>query len=113
LNKQNVNDFMEYSNDRFTKRVMFKEDRTAVFILNFKPGQLLPAHKHPGANLQLLVLAGSGTFTIDGKDIHVEKNDVIFINGEAEVAFVNDGDENVSLYATLHRYPDEIYAQNI
>ncbi|MBB6444157.1 cupin domain-containing protein [Bacillus benzoevorans] len=113
MEQTNLQKFIEYSEEKFTKRVIFKEGDSAVFVLNFAPQQALPAHKHPGANVYLLVVAGSGTFTIDKKEIKVQKNDVVLCTAEEEMAFLNDGQENTSLYVLLNKIPDERYAQNI
>jgi quercetin dioxygenase-like cupin family protein len=113
LKKEMLNHFIEYNEERLTKRVIFKEGGSTVFMLNFMPNQELPAHKHPGSNVYLLVLSGEGTFTIDEQEIKVKKDDVIVCNGEENLSFVNDGSENVSLYVTLTKIPDERYAQDV
>lgn len=113
MKKEMLNHFIEYNEERLTKRVIFKEGGSTVFMLNFMPNQALPAHKHPGSNVYLLVLSGEGTFTIDEQDVKVKKNDVIVCNGEENLSFVNDGSENVSLYVTLTKIPDERYAQDV
>lgn len=113
MKKNNINEFVEFAEEKLTKRVILKEGKMTVFILNFKPGQSLPAHKHPGSNVQLLVLNGNGTFNIDGKDVEVVKEDTIFITGDEELAFSNTGSENVSLYVMLNNIPDERYAKNV
>ncbi len=40
-----------YNEEKFTKRVIFKEGESTVFVLNFSKNQALPAHKHPGTNV--------------------------------------------------------------
>ncbi|MFS0862621.1 cupin domain-containing protein [Fredinandcohnia sp. 179-A 10B2 NHS] len=113
MKKETLDSFIEYNEDRFTKRIVYKEGESTVFVLNFMPNQALPAHKHPGTNVYLLVLDGEGTFTIDQEVSKVKKNDVILCNGEEELSFVNDGDQNVSLYVMLNKIPDERFVQNI
>ena len=109
----NLQKYMEYNEEKFTKRVLFKEGESTVFALNFAPQQALPPHKHPGSNVYILVVEGGGTFTIDNKEIKVQKNDVVLCTGDEEMAFLNDGQENTSLYVVLTKIPDERYAQNI
>ncbi|MRH41367.1 cupin domain-containing protein [Aquibacillus halophilus] len=113
MKKHNIKDFLEFSEERFTKRVVFKEDKTTVFILNFKAGQSLPAHKHPKSNVQILVLQGEGTFTVDGEEVVAMQEDTLFLTGDEELAFSNTGPENVSLYVMLNRIPDDRYAENL
>lgn len=113
MEQANLNNYIEYNQERFTKRVIFKEGESgAVFILNFAPKQALPSHKHPGTNVYLLVLEGGGTFTIDSKEIEVQKHDIILCTGEEELAFQN-GQENTSLYVMLSKIPNEKFVQNI
>lgn len=113
MKKTNLQEYIEYSDERFTKRIVFKEGESTVFVLNFKPQQSLPAHKHPGTSVYLLVVEGAGTFTIDGQEVKASKNDVILADGEEEFAFVNDSDENTSVYVMLNKIPNENYAKNI
>ncbi|WP_138419901.1 cupin domain-containing protein [Aquibacillus sediminis] len=113
MQKQHVHDFIEYSDEKLTKRIIFKDKNSSTFVLNFQPGQTLPAHKHPGANVYLLVLTGEGMFTIDGEEVSVVKGDAITVEGDEELAFTNNGNENVSLYVTLSKIPSEKYVQEI
>lgn len=113
MEKKSVETFKEYSEERFTKRVIFNDGGSTVFILNFLPGQKLPPHKHPGTEVYLLVLDGSGAFTIDETQTEVTKNDAIHCSGEENLAFENTGNEPVSLYVMLNKVPDERYVQNI
>jgi len=113
MEQKSLHNFIEYGEEKFTKRVVFKEGESTVFMLNFAPQQALPSHKHPGTNVYILVIDGGGTFTIDGKEVKVQKNDVILCTAEEEMAFLNDGQENTSLYVMLNKIPDERFAQNI
>lgn len=113
VKQANLQEYIEYSPNNFTKRIVFKEGESTVFVLNFTANQSLPKHKHPGTNVYLLVLSGGGTFTIDGKDVKAKANDVIVADGEEEFAFVNDTGENTSLYVMLNKIPSEQYVQNI
>ncbi|WP_310793569.1 hypothetical protein [Salipaludibacillus neizhouensis] len=36
MKKHNVNEFIEYGEDRFTKRIIYKETDSTAFVLNFK-----------------------------------------------------------------------------
>ncbi|WP_078547816.1 cupin domain-containing protein [Litchfieldia alkalitelluris] len=113
MRQVNLKDYIEYNNERFTKRVIFKEGESTVFMLNFLPTQSLPEHNHPGTNVYLLVVNGEGTFTINGENTKVKKNDVILCNGEESLAFVNDGQYKTSLYVMLNKVPNEHYVENI
>lgn len=81
--------------------------------MNFLPGQQLPVHKHPGTEVYLYVVTGSGTFIIDGQENDVSEADLVHVGSEEELAFSNTGNEPVSLYVTLSKVPNEQYAKNI
>lgn len=112
MEKKSIADAQEFSEKQFTKRIIFREGESTVFILNFMPGQQLPAHKHPGTEVYLMVLQGKGTLIIDGISHEVSEKDVIHAGGEEEFAFNNTGGESVSLYVMLNKIPDERYVQN-
>lgn len=105
--------YQEFSEERFTKRIIFKKGETTAFVLNFLPGQQLPVHKHPGTEVYLYVVTGSGTFIIDGQETVVSEADLVHVGGEEELAFHNTGNEPVSLYVTLSKVPNEQYVKNI
>lgn len=108
-----VKAYQEFSEERFTKRIIFKKGETTAFVLNFLPGQQLPVHKHPGTEVYLYVVTGNGTFIIDGQENVVSEADLVHVGGEEELAFHNTGNEPVSLYVTLSKVPNEQYAKNI
>ncbi|WP_347564312.1 cupin domain-containing protein [Bacillus sp. MM2020_4] len=113
MEKSSVKAFMEYSEERFTKRVIYKKGETTAFILNFMPGQQLPAHRHPGTEVYLYVVTGNGTIIIDGAETEVAEADLIHVTSEEEMAFNNNGSEPLSLYVVLSKIPNENYAKNI
>jgi quercetin dioxygenase-like cupin family protein len=113
MEKNSVKSYMEYSEERFTKRIVYKKGETTAFVLNFLPGQQLPTHKHPGTEVYIFVVTGTGTFIIDGKETEVSEADLIHVNSEEEMSFNNNGNEPVSLYVVLSKIPSENYAKNI
>ncbi|MDP4172096.1 MAG: cupin domain-containing protein, partial [Bacillota bacterium] len=90
-----------------------KKGESTAFVLNFLPGQQLPAHKHPGSEVFLYVICGNGTFTIDGNEKAVEQFDLFHCSGEEELTFVNNGESPLSLYVVLSKIPSELYSKNI
>jgi quercetin dioxygenase-like cupin family protein len=113
MEKHTVSAYQEFSEERFTKRIIFKKGETTAFVLNFLPGQQLPVHKHPGTEVYLYVVSGSGTFMIDSQETHVTQADLVHVGGEEELSFSNSGNEPVSLYVVLSKVPNEQYAKNI
>lgn len=112
MEKQSLQAFTEYNEEKFSKRIIFKKGDSTVFLLNFMPGQQLPEHTHPGTEVYLLVLDGEGTFMIDGKEVPVSANDVVHCSSEERLAFQNTGTNPVSLYVMLNKIPNEKFAQN-
>lgn len=113
MEKKSLNTYQEFSDEKFTKRIIFKEGESTVFLLNFMPGQKLPSHKHPGTEVYILVLKGNGTFIIEDKTTEVTKEDIIHCNEEESLSFENSGIEPVTLYVMLNKVPNENYTQNI
>ncbi len=113
MEKQSLKQFQEFSEERFTKRIVFKKGDSTVFLLNFMPGQELPKHTHPGTEVFILTVAGEGTFTIDGKEIVANANETMHLSGTEELSYKNTGAEPVTLYVMLNKIPDERFAQNI
>lgn len=113
MEKNSVKAYMEYSEEKFTKRIIYKKGETTAFVLNFLPGQQLPTHKHPGTEVYIFVVTGNGTIIIDGMESTVSEADLIHVNSEEEMSFNNSGNEPVSLYVVLSEIPSEIYAKNV
>jgi len=101
MEKQPLASARQFNEERFTKIDIIKRKRSSAFLLNFLPGQNMKAHNHPGRELYLNVLEGSGTFSIDGEDLVVTKGDVIYCDPEEQIGFVNTGGDPVSIFATM------------
>jgi quercetin dioxygenase-like cupin family protein len=112
MQRQSLSNFIVYNEEKFTKKVIFKEGESTVFVLNFSANQSLPAHKHPGTNVFIQVIEGEGTFYVNGEALPANKLDVLHFTGEEEMSFVNNG-RNTSLYVMLNKVPDERYVQEI
>lgn len=113
MEKKTLADYTEFREDSFTKRILFKQGDNVVFTLHFMPGQALPSHKHPGADVYILVMEGAGEITVDGNAVQASQGDVIRVDGGETFAFANTGSGKASLYVVLTKIPDERYAQNI
>jgi len=111
--KKSILEAVEFSEERFTKRIVFREGESTSFVLNFNPGQELPSHTHPGTEVFILVLEGSGTVNVNGIQEMVSKNDALLLNGSEEFSIKNTSNERTSLYVILSKIPNEDYAKNI
>ncbi|EJW17764.1 cupin domain-containing protein [Paenibacillus alvei] len=113
MQKNHVSQFQEYVEGRFTKRIIHKDGDNVIFVLNFSRGAELPTHNHPGADVYILVLDGSGTVTVNGVETEVAEGDILHIAGDENFAYRNGTDADSSLYVILTKTPCERYAQNM
>jgi quercetin dioxygenase-like cupin family protein len=110
---KSIQSYQIFTEDKFTKRIVYQKEENIVFVLNFMPGQALPKHKHPNTHVYILVLQGNGTVTVDGANSDISERDVVYIDGDEEFSFVNSGNSPVSLYVQLAKIPDARYAQEV
>ena len=103
MEKKSLLDYQEFDEKRFTKKNIFTKTDSVAFVLNFFPGQEMPAHKHPGMNLTALAIQGNGVFTIDDQEMTIMKDEVIQCNGNKLIAFKNTGTEKASIYVILNK----------
>ncbi|WP_339256052.1 cupin domain-containing protein [Paenibacillus sp. FSL R5-0713] len=113
MNITSLQEVKTFSEDRFTKRVLFQQGGGVTFVLHFLPGQELPVHQHPGTDVILLVVEGTGTLILDGEEQVVNQEDVIHCGGEVEFAFRNTGEQEVRLFVVLNKVPAASYAKDI
>lgn len=110
---KNISSSQVFTEERFTKKVIFQKAESVVFVLNFMPGQALPKHKHPNTDVYILVLQGNGTVTVDELDTPLSALDVLHCDGNEEFSFINTGDAPVSLFVQLTKIPDARYVQEV
>jgi len=113
MEKKSLESVREFSPERFTKRMLFQKGESAAFVLNFVQGQSLPPHKHPGTDLFLVVLEGSGTVTVDGENTEVATHDTVWCGGDELFSFSNTGTSPARLYVVLSKVPSKEYAQDV
>ncbi|WP_458120872.1 cupin domain-containing protein [Paenibacillus sp. Z6-24] len=108
-----LSQFQPYESERFTKRIIFKQPESTVFTLNFAPGQQLPAHRHPGADVYILVSEGTGVIDCDGTETPVAAGDVVHVQGDELMLYRSGDHDRSSLYVMLVNIPDPGYAQDL
>ncbi|WP_379136847.1 cupin domain-containing protein [Paenibacillus sp. sgz500958] len=113
MEKKQISEALQYSEERFTKRILFQKGESVVFILNFMPGQQLPVHKHPGTDVYIHALEGKGTVVVDEANSPFEKGDLIHIDGNESFAYSNTGDTPASLHVVLCKIPSPEYAREV
>ncbi|MGI8314154.1 cupin domain-containing protein [Halobacillus mangrovi] len=100
-----IGKFQKFDEKRMTKQMVFEEEKSKAFVLNFMPGQHLPSHSHPYTQVYLLVLAGTGKCKIDDHEYKIEKGDTIHCSKEEMLSLENTGTERMSVYVVLAREP--------
>lgn len=94
-------EFIRFDEKRFTKVDMIKHRHSVAFMLNFLPDQQMKSHNHPGRELYLHVISGSGTFLIDGEEVPVKEGDVLYCEPEEQIGFNNTKEGKTSIYVTM------------
>lgn len=100
-----------FTDESFTKRIIFKEDKVLNFVLNFKPGQGVPPHNHEQSDLLVHVLAGDGEMTVDGSLHNITEGDVIHCYGKEVFSLKNTGTKDMSLFIVLTPNPSSPYSK--
>lgn len=90
-----------FDDERFTKHNLFRQHNETVFVLNLKPHQELPAHKHPNRNLYIIGFEGEGQFMIDGDIYDCKAGDAFSISADEDFGVRNESDENFRAYAVM------------
>lgn len=101
---QSLETVRTFNEERFTKTFVFQAEKSSLFVLGFLPGQTLPAHRHPGSDLYLLVLEGKGILSIDDTQTEVAVGDAISVASEELMSFANTGDTPVRLYVAMSKH---------
>jgi len=113
MEKQTLSQYQEFSEEKFTKRIIFKQGSNTAFLLNFSPGQELPPHPHPGSDVFIQMLQGQGLFIVDGEETAASQGDLIHCRDQEKLSFKNNGSEPVSLYVVISNIPSDEYAKNL
>lgn len=110
---EKISDKIVYSDESFTKKILFKEDKILNFVLNFKPGQGVPPHNHEQSDLLVHVLVGDGEMTVDGVLHHITQGDVIHCIGKEVFSLKNTGTKDMSLFIILAPNPSAVYSKEV
>ncbi|MDO3412431.1 cupin domain-containing protein [Saccharibacillus sp. CPCC 101409] len=113
MEKKALSAFQEYQDDKFTKKIVFKENGHVAFVLNFGPGRQLPTHNHPGATVYLTVLEGRGVMIADGVETEVSQGDLVQVAGHEAFAYRSADDSRSSLSVVLINTPSEEFAKEV
>ena len=110
---EKLSDKIVYTEEKFTKRVLFNENRVLNFVLNFKPGQGVPAHNHEQSDLIIQVLVGEGEMGVDGTMHNIVEGDVIHCKGTEVFSLKNNGTKDMSCFVILAPNPSPMYSKEV
>lgn len=110
---EKISEKITYSDEKFTKKILFKENNILSFILNFKPGQGVPPHNHEKSDLIIQVLIGQGEMGVDGKNHKILQGDIIHCKGNEVFSLSNTGYVDMSCLVMLAPNPSPVYSEEV
>jgi len=115
LEHNNINDYLKYSEEGFTKELLIKNNHMLCFLLNLMPGQVVPKHNHENIEGIAYMVKGSMLFTIGEKEVCIAEGDVISFSGNEMVGISNNTGINASCMIILNSnaYDNSIGFQEI
>lgn len=97
-----LDQYRQTSPEGFTKRMVRSTERALVFVLNFEPGQALPAHSHAESDVFLTVLQGEGAVEVDGRSAALAPGVAVHCEGKETLSVRNTGAAALSLLVFLY-----------
>jgi len=94
-----------FSADRMSKTTLFQSERMLVGLNTFLPGQEHRLHAHAGMDKVYHVLAGAGTFLLEGGSRPMSAGDMLIAPADVPHGIRNDGGENLVVLAILAPAP--------
>lgn len=101
---KSIDDSIVFGDKTLTKRIVYSDKQVLSFILNIKPGQTLPVHKHENSTLVAIVLSGKGELKINQETENIEKGTIITAKGDDDFS-IPRVDENLSLFVSISPNP--------
>ncbi len=113
LDIKDINESIVFHDKTFTKRILTANSHILCFVLNLKPGQALPVHKHENASLVMHVLSGSGEIQINDEVEKLVKGSVVSAKGEDDFS-IPTVNEDMSIFIIISPNPsNEAYSKSI
>lgn len=110
---KDVNESIVFSDKTFTKRTLFVTKDVLCFILNMKPGQTLPVHKHENSSLIFIVLSGAGEVRVNDDIVRITQGSAAYVKGQDDFS-IPTVSEDLTLFVTISPNPaNELYAKNL
>lgn len=101
---KDINQSIVFHDQTFTKRTLVVNNDILCFVLNLKPGQVLPVHKHENSSLVMHVLSGSGEIKINDEVEKLIKGSVVSAKGEDDFS-IPTVNEDMSIFVVISPNP--------
>lgn len=77
-----IENYLEYSFDHPTKKIIFDTKEILYFVLNLKEGQSIPKHRHEHSKMLLTVITGESEITVGDESAVLHKGDCVLVDGD-------------------------------
>jgi mannose-6-phosphate isomerase-like protein (cupin superfamily) len=94
-----------YGDDKMGKSTLFQSERLLVGLNAFEPGQEHKLHAHAGLDKVYHVLAGSGAFLLEGREVPMCAGTLLIAPAEVPHGIRNTGRERLLVLAILAPSP--------
>jgi quercetin dioxygenase-like cupin family protein len=91
--------------EKMGKSTLFQSERLLVGLNTFEPGQEHRLHAHAGLDKVYHVLAGSGTFLLDGREEAMTAGTLLIAPAEVPHGIRNTGQDRLVVLAILAPSP--------
>lgn len=98
-------DHASYSAEKMGKATLFESPRLLVGLNAFEPGQQHALHAHAGQDKVYHVLEGSGVFLLDGRELAMQRGDLLVAPEGVPHGVSNTGPERLLVLAILAPAP--------
>jgi mannose-6-phosphate isomerase-like protein (cupin superfamily) len=98
-------DHAVYDRTKMGKSTLFQSQRLLVGLNAFEPGQEHKLHAHAGLDKVYHVLAGSGLFLLEGREVPMSAGNLLIAPAEVPHGIRNTGGERLLVLAILAPSP--------
>jgi quercetin dioxygenase-like cupin family protein len=98
-------DHAVYQSDKMGKATLFRSDRMLVGLNCFEPGQEHALHAHAGMDKVYHVLAGSGLFLLESREIPMHAGQLLVAPEGVPHGIRNTGEQRLLVLAILAPAP--------
>jgi mannose-6-phosphate isomerase-like protein (cupin superfamily) len=98
-------DFAVYDPAKMGKSTLFQSERLLVGLNAFEPGQEHRLHAHAGLDKVYQVLAGSGLFLLEGREVPMTAGNLLIAPAEVPHGIRNTGGGRLLVLAILAPSP--------